>query len=1001
MASLATSLPPMVLGCSEKEARFRGSGALPYKIWEEILHELKTSPDHLKGQMERLIVEGNPEAMFHFVRDQIYLMPMTQKSIGRTDATKWGVDYALRSGMATAMEKAELLQRMYNKADIPAKIVWEHTNISPEEVPTFFFRPTERPFSPNISDRTLMQWGVEMGMENMEYQPDVIFEDELELANELGGKIWNTLDLKEDYKYRGFDFRWDNSRTPTVEFQWEGNTRYAHLIDPKVPYGKLRNQQNKVSEAGLPKPNEEKVTIKLTYRDSIKPLEEKELIGNEWLASDLVGRQVDVMFLNNLSPQELRITPIANIRTFTPALGLQAIGKSEDYMSERSILANPITLEGKRFQLDKGNSIAMPLLDKSDPNLQKQVKTITATATTTGYPGVKLSISPKDASGNLVEGLSASDFTIVEDGKPVRAVMETNQRTPKILIMADVSMSMPTEYRNEGMVQFINELKSNILGQYPAAIVQYWETPSALYTWLLKGSQTDNDLIIFATDGDNNDDFDPKNEDLYKSGPPAIILNVYNTSNARRTKTFDHMAQLTKGLHLAVEDQKAALTGIEAYLKNLQIQPYTFTYWSAGTLNERNVSIGVDNNKVLGKATYQFKSIVAPTSIGPRIIGLYLYINYAGHRVYRVLAGWQPTIERHKAPTQQMANDVNDLMLGGIQLYFEGGGPTFSSALSDLLEAKLSTRKWGEALLNNQVKEAEKALANGQLNISGSALTLMAPLSNAVTKNSFTFPSGLRMGMQTLKPGFITGTYHSLFDYLQTSQYTTLGRNPEQNFKTTLLKTAQMAIRESKMYHTCTLTELSDKLWTNLLTARKNNWLSGVSKDEFPYWRERIDRAATLRIFDKNLQSKAFWDVNKTTGELYGILYNGSGGASDDAKNDADKLGNLYTALSNLIAIMEKLSGVGVLNPIGGFALSVVAMYGQTLVRLYGIVSETIMIMDTSGMDDKIRAELAQFACNVAKEVVYATTGEAGEIMSGLDNLIGMVAPESSPFPCN
>ena len=101
--------------------------------------------------------------------------------------------------------------------------------------------------------------------------------------------------------------------------------------------------------------------------------------------------------------------------------------------------------------------------------------------------------------------------------------------------------------------------------------------------------------------------------------------------------------------------------------------------------------------------------------------------------------------------------------------------------------------------------------------------------------------------------------------------------------------------------------------------------------------------------------------------------------------------------MSTLTAIIQQL---GFLNPIGGLALSIVAMYGVTLTKLYAIVCETILIMDASGMDNKIKAALKEFACNVAKAIVYATTGNAGGIMGGLDSFIGMVVGSKSPFAC-
>ena len=69
LASVALSMPSLPLSCAEGP-QFEGSGKVPYKVWEELLHYLKTSPDNLSGRMDILINEANPEAMFLFVRDR-------------------------------------------------------------------------------------------------------------------------------------------------------------------------------------------------------------------------------------------------------------------------------------------------------------------------------------------------------------------------------------------------------------------------------------------------------------------------------------------------------------------------------------------------------------------------------------------------------------------------------------------------------------------------------------------------------------------------------------------------------------------------------------------------------------------------------------------------------------------------------------------------------------------------------------------------------------------
>jgi len=1002
LTGIAASMPPFIIGCDNKSS-YKGTGLVPYKVWEEILHYLKTSPDHLAARMGKFVEQKDPEAMFNFVRDEFFLMPTSEKAIGKVTISKWGIRYMLRSGVATAREKAELLNLMYQKAGIPSKIVTERTNFTPEEAKEFFLKPIEHKFSPEITNRMLKKWSGEMGKGTDINTFSNPYEDIVTMADELGGKIWNSLAIEDNYYYRPFDFRWDNYNTPTVAFEWQGETKYAHLFDDRVPFGELKtgNTSNIGSEQ-LGKPNEDKVTVKVAYRDAIKPNEEKELIYGEWLATDVVGRQISLQFLNNLTLEEQAVTPVIAVNNFTPALSFQAIDETETFMSERSVLSDPIMLSGKRIKINN-DEISIgdnKLISNTNKHLQKEVESLYVDAKTITYPNVKLSVSPKNKLGEMVEGLSANAFTITENSKLVKTIMESNQRTPRVLIMGDISGSMPKAFADEGMKDLVAKLKSIILKKYPAAIVTYWGTPSSLFTWLLKASQTENDLIIYATDGDNDDTYDPVNEKIYQNGPPAIILDVKKSDFWLHKETFSKMAEVTSGLHIAVTNHEEAIKGINTYLEKIKVAPYIFTYSSLGKPDSiHKVKVEIDNKRLSESDTYEFNLIDKNSPIGPALIGLYLEVRHGKEKpLKRVLAGWDNVINPTKMLDQAMADEVHDFMFGSTQIYFEGSGPTYAAAMSDLLKVKLSTREWGEALLKEDMGNAKEAFKKGSLSISGQALELMAPLVNPVEESSFTFPSGLRIGISTVKPGFITDTTEVLFDYLPTSGFVTLSGNAKQSFKITLKKTAQLAIREHKLFSKSTYSELLKKEWISLIDAREKKWFEERRKNSSDrYWRERVDRNAKFKVFDKSAVSRSFWDINQDTGELYGILPNGYGGGKNPFKSDIDEITDIMAALSLLISIVAP---IGKIPGLGGFSLGIVALYGVTLVKLYAIVSEAIIIMDTSGMDEKIRLALAEFACEVAKQIVYATNKGPGALMGGLDTLIGLVAGDKNPLSC-
>src|SRR5690606_31613278 len=119
-------------------------------------------------------------------------------------------------------------------------------------------------------------------------------------------------------------------------------------------------------------------------------------------------------------------TPLGDLRTFTPALSLQGFDLTLPFMEENSFLGNPFTLEGKVMDVsdDRIKIGGHEIMEKPDKDLQKTVAHLEINAKPALFPLVKLEVSPTNADGKLVEGLSATDFNIVDNNSPVKAIME-------------------------------------------------------------------------------------------------------------------------------------------------------------------------------------------------------------------------------------------------------------------------------------------------------------------------------------------------------------------------------------------------------------------------------------------------------------------------------------------------------------------------------------------------------------------------------------------------
>ncbi|MCK0157028.1 hypothetical protein MWU65_07535 [Cellulophaga sp. F20128] len=991
----AAQIPLVFTGCKEDQPNFVGTGKTPYKVWEEMLMALETSPDHLEGRMKLLIASNDAKAMFNFVRDEIYLMPTAKKSVGYSGTQlKWGIKGVLRYGMATPREKAELLNYMYTKAGITSKVVFERTNFQPEEVPAFFLRPIKRSFGLDISNSQWRQWKKELQTQGNQTNDITIIDEDHKESKALAEKLWQHIPNKEKLDNQSFDFRWDNYRTPTVEFILNGETKYGHLFDPTVAFGELKDKGINITAADSVKKNDETIRISISYRDSIDPKTEKEIVAGEWLSTQVVGNQINVAFLNGLSIEQQAFTAIGALRTFTPALAFQSFDEEIQVMQEHSFLGNPFTLDGKIIDVSgeepklNGNTI----IKKPNTDLQKKVTALKLKAFPANYPLVKLHVTPTDDNGAFVENLSTSDFTITDNASEVQALMESNRPTPRILILYDTSLSMPATYYQDNMDAFIESLHQSILKQYPAAVITKWKTPSEIFTWLLKASKTDYDLIIYATDGDNNDTYSPSHSEIYKNGAPTIVLNVNDSESGHSVETFNKMAEITNGMVLKAKDQEKTLEAITDYISKMEIPPYVFTYYAVGGNEVHNTTVGIDSKRIT--VTEKFKFVNSATKeIGQSLIGLYCTIKTGNTTIKRVLAGWDPITQQNTTADYSDAIAVRNTIFGGATVYFEGEGPTISAALTDVLKYRLTTRSWGEALIDNNTSKAKEEFSKGGYVYHPEILPLMAPLEDAITTTSMTFASGIRIAIIKHKIGVEEKESTTSFDYLSTSNYTTLTTTSESAFKITLEKTAQLAIREGRFFTKSTVSELKNRQLLEREKAIDANWFQETKETLTNpyYWYERIHRGdGNFKVFSEGALSLAYWQINQQTGELFGMLADGTGGGSNGIEkqlNELNKVMDMYMLI---------FSSIGA----SGLALGIVAAYGKTLVKLYAIVTEVIIIMDPAGMDEKVMAALQELACNVNKEIMFFAFGKAGEIMSGIDVIIGLMGDGTGLFKC-
>ncbi|MCX2718092.1 hypothetical protein [Lentiprolixibacter aurantiacus] len=984
---------PNLQACKNKETSqlVEVTGPPPFSVWEEMISVLEQSPDHWISRFNNLIISKNPEAMIDFVREDIGMIPSDEeyfRNIG--NQIIYGPSGTLRCGLATPRGKAELLKNMLEKAGFEARVVYETVDLSESEVKKILFSDGQSSFDPPLDDSKVKEWHTRLGVSEpkgqVEWLNSIVDQSE-GLGKVLLDKIPENFRLTAE---RGF--RFSAMDVPGVIYSNGTDEIFVHLFDPSVSSGSYHpsNTQYSYREADPAIATREEIQLSLKGINALNPSEEINLLEGKWNASELVGQQLKLFFLNNMTfPQQLANT-ISDISTFTPCMAVQNLYEDAAYMEKASVLGKPIGLGGEPIMNDYRIQFSN---EGESSRLQANVTSLECRARTKAYPTVALEIYPRDSSGKIIEGMNPSDFNIVDNGKTVCGWMQSNHKAPKIMLLHDTSFSMPEAYYGEGIQVFLENLERVIHNVYPKAIIQRQETDSGIYSAHLKAALSDNDLILYATDGDNDDQFNPEDASIYKSGPPTIYLNVRESSTA----LLSEITENTFSEFIQAEDQTKTIERITKIIEETDFPPYIFMYNSNNSSIPHEVHVSLKGTDLKAETQYTFPA-QKENLIGDRLISLILDVKIGDNPIVRrVLAGWNPLTEPNMEPNIHMANAVHEMLMGGVTLAFEREGASESIRLTEYLKYLLTHKDWFQSYQQGKVDQAIAAIDKGGYSYPQQFLSMMQPIREARTKKALTIPLGYRIGVLKFKPGLFSENTELNFDYLPTSKYVTFAVDKEKSFEETLKKTAQLALLENATFTHSTLSKLKNaELALNKITINEETYSAEHLESNYHYFQEKIFRGA-LALFDKEAKQKAFWQIDEYSGELYGILPDGSGGGGNSVMAQLQELKNVVKEYEKIVALMNL--GMGATGT-GNFPIGVVANYSVTLVKLYSFATEAIIIMDASGIDKDVQEAIAQFACNVYKDILYVSFGPVGEAMGGIENLITALGGNYSFIDC-
>ena len=130
-------VPPLADAGIDGSAEAGALDSVSFGIWQSLRDAVRGSPDHLVQVANKLAADGDPAAIFEFVRDQIVTCPPASHATEVT-GIRWGARAALRCGMGTPREKAELLVLLYEQAGLTASVVTSSISTPDDETAAIY-----------------------------------------------------------------------------------------------------------------------------------------------------------------------------------------------------------------------------------------------------------------------------------------------------------------------------------------------------------------------------------------------------------------------------------------------------------------------------------------------------------------------------------------------------------------------------------------------------------------------------------------------------------------------------------------------------------------------------------------------------------------------------------------------------------------------------------------------------------------------------------------------
>lgn len=981
----ALVLPRIIVSCGVNPQNVNVSSSLePFRTLEEIRYFVQQSKGHLKQEVQRLVKQKDPEAIFNFINQRIATIPAHPESItSNAYETRWGRNGILRCGKGTLREKSDLLFFMLKEAGFSPEYFRTSFVMSSQSVNKVFCGNWKENNEIEVSEDYINKWDKTLSATDKVKVPkevDLSQEKSKKLAQELLSK------LPEDFTKDMPNIDWldvDSIEAPLVRVKIDGQIKDLNFVEDKS-FSEFKESTLSLFELSENDVNKKTGKVRLIIRSTFSddPNKELEIIRGEWELEDLIGNQVALQCMSTLPQEQLLQTPIKVVQQFVPVLALQNPSLSDEEKMNQSFKGVGFDLMGNTFEEDGSGAIRMNGLALNEgSNDTSQVRSLKVELLESEYPTIKLRCAPLDANGKPVLGLSGSTFKITDQQQTQFPVVLQNTLTARILIYFDATTSMPYPYAAGTIPDEIRDQLKAFEEIYPSVV---FETKSYQLDFLDGLKLVDlggYDHVLCLGDGEAFEDV--TSEDL-KNVVGDNSISYHFVKNGFSTQTETQVKNCFQGAgfpYLRIENLESDIRSLGTQLKEKTPFPYLLSYEAPleGDDLIHPVTIEVANNSSVHPVKKRYvmdRERKYDEGKYPCGISITLEWNedYSYKSITKHVAGFNP--KKEKIVTNKHKEEVRSFALGTHRFFFEADKATLPVLLDQSISSQLSVAPFFEDPKETTKEEIEQINQFEVLPVAG--LSIFAPLPTP-RRDVITFENNFQTSFYSEFVNFDEHTIIKKIDVWETSDVRTFAPSKQQAFERNLEATALLALSEASLFGDSTFDQLNQMSISNY----SNGAIDFQNHPKFNVFDN--ETYSNYLLYDQSLTSQAYWKINKKSGALIGILPDGSGGGIEETIAFNLKLTDKYAAAYN------KAAAPLMSDPL---AFGTVTLYGQFLARLYGLVCVAVVSMDAAELPVKSRQALKKLAYGVIKSFAFAKFSKLKNFEKILDKLFDPGWPE-------